>query len=84
MQIIHEFRFLFTFNGSKQALRQILILTPHMEEKKGPTMEQSRTIDKDKLFRIWEYLWETYNHNGRISLGVADAISVVKQRIGVL
>ena len=42
------------------------------------------TFDKGKLIRIWEYLWETYNEDGRIPLSVADAILVVKQKIGVI
>ena len=39
-------------------------------------------VDIQKLIRVWEYLWETYNQDGRVPRSIADAITVVQNSMG--
>ena len=39
-------------------------------------------VDIQKLIRVWEYLWNTYNKDGRVPRSVADAITVVQNTMG--
>jgi len=39
-------------------------------------------VDIQKLINVWEYLWNTYNKDGRVPRSVADAITLVQNSMG--